>query len=91
MTKQFKYSVNDRFGSTRPQQSASRSAAFVSINVVYDIGFTRERQVLTQRLDVGGAPGRQAKCAISKVIRDVIHTESDVDDSPAVGFPEAHA
>jgi hypothetical protein len=57
-SKQFKYSVNDRFGSTRPQQSASRSAAFVSLNVVYDIGFTRERQVLTQQLDVGrGRPG----------------------------------
>ena len=57
-TKQFKYSVNDRFGSTRPQQSASRSAAFVSINVNYDIGFTRERQMLTQRLDMGrGRPG----------------------------------
>ena len=60
-TKQFKYSVNDRFGSTRPQQSASRSAAFVSINVNYDIGFTRERQMLTQRLDAGrGRPGTKA-------------------------------
>ncbi len=59
-TKQFKYSVNDRFGSTRPQQSASRSAAFVSINVSYDIGFTRERQLLTQRLDMGrGRPGEK--------------------------------
>ena len=52
-TKQFKYAVNERFGSTRPQQSASRSAAFVSLNVSYDIGFTRERQMLTQRLDAG--------------------------------------
>jgi hypothetical protein len=52
-TTQFKYSVNERFGSTRPQQSASRSAAFVSLNVSYDIGFTRERQMLTQRLDAG--------------------------------------
>ncbi|MEO7082970.1 MAG: carboxypeptidase-like regulatory domain-containing protein [Gemmatimonadaceae bacterium] len=58
VSKQFKYSVNDRFGSTRPQQSASRSAAFVSINVSYDIGFTRERQMLTQQLDNGrGRPG----------------------------------
>ena len=58
--KQFRYSVNDRFGSTRPQQSASRSAAFVSINLNYDIGFTRERQVLTQRLDMGrGRPGEK--------------------------------
>jgi hypothetical protein len=57
-TKQFRYSVNDRFGSTRPQQSASRSAAFVSINVTYDIGYTRERQMLTQQLDAGRArPG----------------------------------
>jgi hypothetical protein len=52
-SKQFIYSVNDRFGSTRPQQSASRSAAFVSINLNFDIGFTRERQILTQRLDMG--------------------------------------
>jgi len=51
--KRYIYSVNDRFGSTRPQQSASRSAAFVSLNVNFDIGFTRERQMLTQRLDVG--------------------------------------
>jgi hypothetical protein len=59
-TKQFRYSVNDRFGSTRPQQSASRSAAFVSINVSYDIGFTRERQLLTQRLDMGRSrPGEK--------------------------------
>src|SRR5262249_9698855 len=37
------------------------SAAFVSINVSYDIGFTRERQMLTQRLDVGrGRPGTKA-------------------------------
>jgi hypothetical protein len=57
-SREFKYSVNDRFGSTRPQQSASRSAAFMSINVSYDIGFTRERQMLTQRLDAGrGRPG----------------------------------
>jgi hypothetical protein len=52
-SKTFKYSVNDRFGSTRPSQSASRSAAFISINLNYDIGFTRERQMLTQRLDQG--------------------------------------
>src|SRR3954470_7613324 len=57
-TKTFRYSVNDRFGSTKPSQSASRSAAFVSINLNYDIGFTRERQMLTQRLDQGrGRPG----------------------------------
>ena len=61
ISRQFKYAVNERFGSTRPQQSASRSAAFISINVSYDIGFTRERQMLTQRLDAGrGRPGTKA-------------------------------
>jgi hypothetical protein len=66
-TRQFKYSVNDRFGSTRPQQSASRSAAFVSLNVSYDIGFTRERQMLTQRLDAGrGRPGSKANAQALK-------------------------
>jgi hypothetical protein len=61
VSRQFKYSVNERFGSTRPQQSASRSAAFISINVNYDIGFTRERQMLTQRLEAGrGRPGARA-------------------------------
>ena len=59
--KKYIYSVNDRFGSTRPQQSASRSAAFVSLNVNLDIGFTRERQMLTQRLDMGRMrPGTKA-------------------------------
>jgi hypothetical protein len=66
-SKQFLYSVNDRFGSTRPQQSASRSAAFVSINVNYDIGFTRERQILTQRLDMGrGRPGAKQNAQAMK-------------------------
>ncbi len=60
-SKQFIFSVNDRFGSTRPQQSAARSAAFVSLNISYDIGYTRERQMLTQRLDVGRSrPGTKS-------------------------------
>jgi hypothetical protein len=59
--------VNDRFGSTRPQQSASRSAAFVSLNVSYDIGFTRERQMLTQRLDAGRSrPGTKSNAGALK-------------------------
>ena len=66
-TRQYRYSVNDRFGSTRPQQSASRSAAFVSINVSYDIGFTQERQQLTQRLDAGRTrPGEKQTAGVLK-------------------------
>ncbi|HEY4133401.1 MAG TPA: carboxypeptidase-like regulatory domain-containing protein [Gemmatimonadaceae bacterium] len=52
-TKQFKYEVNQRFGSTRPQQSSVYALPFLSLGLSIDIGVARERQLLTQRLDVG--------------------------------------
>ena len=52
-TKTYKYDVNQRFGSTRPTQSTARQIPYVSIRLQLDIGSPRERQVLTQRLDVG--------------------------------------
>ncbi|HEY5060725.1 MAG TPA: hypothetical protein VII52_04265, partial [Gemmatimonadaceae bacterium] len=52
-SKQFDYVVNQRFGSTRPVQSATYAVPFVSLGVSIDIGVPRERQLLTQRLDVG--------------------------------------
>jgi hypothetical protein len=52
-TKQFRYDVNQRFGSTRPQQSATHALPFLSFGVSLDIGMPRERQLLTQRLDMG--------------------------------------
>ncbi len=54
-TREFKYDVNQRFGSTRPQQSSSYALPFISLGVNIDIGMPRERQLLTQRLDVGRA------------------------------------
>src|SRR6185369_9058949 len=51
--RQFKYDVNQRFGSTRPQQSATHALPFLSFGVSLDIGMPRERQLLTQRLDMG--------------------------------------
>jgi hypothetical protein len=51
--RQFKYEVNQRFGSTRPQQATTYALPFVSLGVSVDIGMPRERQVLTQRLDAG--------------------------------------
>ncbi|MEP6496131.1 MAG: hypothetical protein ABJF01_25885, partial [bacterium] len=55
---QFKYDVNQRFGSTRPQQSSTHVLPYISLSVGFDIGVPRERQLLTQRLDVGrGHPG----------------------------------
>ncbi|MDB4915533.1 MAG: hypothetical protein JWM95_3177 [Gemmatimonadetes bacterium] len=53
VTRQFRYDVNQRFGSTRPQQSARQALPYVSISVGIDVGIPRERQLLTQRLDAG--------------------------------------
>lgn len=52
-TKQYKYEVNQRFGSTRPTQSTIRQLPNVSLRVTLDVGVSRERQTLTQRLDIG--------------------------------------
>ena len=52
------YDVNQRFGSTRPQQSSTHTLPYVSLTFALDIGVPRERQLLTQRLDMGrGRPG----------------------------------
>lgn len=57
-SRQFKYDVNQRFGSTRPQQSSTHVLPYISLSVGLDIGSPRERQLLTQRLDIGrGHPG----------------------------------
>jgi len=53
-TKRFKYEVNQRFGSTRPQQSVNRSSPVtVTALLSIDLGPARERQSLTQMLDRG--------------------------------------
>jgi hypothetical protein len=60
-THTFKYEVNRRFGSTRPRESTSHTLPFVSLQASVDVGVPRERQQLTQRLDVGRArPGTRA-------------------------------
>ena len=53
VTKRYKYEVNQRFGSTLPQQSVQRTPAYASLSFGFDIGAPRERQLLTQRLDQG--------------------------------------
>ena len=55
VSQQFKYDVNQRFGSTLPRQTATRSLPFISLSIGVDIGLPRERQLLTQRLDFGRA------------------------------------
>ena len=64
-TRKFAYEVNQRFGSPRPQQSATYAMPFVSIGVALDIGMPRERQLLTQRLDAGRSrPGARTNASI---------------------------
>jgi hypothetical protein len=53
-TQRFKYEVNQRFGSTRPQQNVNRAAPVtITALLQVDLGPTRERQQLTQMLDRG--------------------------------------
>ncbi len=49
----YRYAVNQRFGSTRPAQSAFRQPVTVTARLNFDVGPTRERQNLTQMLDRG--------------------------------------
>jgi hypothetical protein len=54
VAQRFKYEVNQRFGSTRPQQNINRAAPVtITALLQLDIGPTRERQQLTQMLDRG--------------------------------------
>ncbi|HJQ22254.1 MAG TPA: hypothetical protein VJ867_18090 [Gemmatimonadaceae bacterium] len=49
----FLYDVNRRFGSTNPQFSAIRAPVTLTALLRFDVGPTRERQMLTQQLDRG--------------------------------------
>ena len=51
--KRFAYEVNQRFGATSPQLSAVRAPVTVTALFRFDVGPTRERQMLTQQLDRG--------------------------------------
>jgi hypothetical protein len=51
--KRYKYEVNQRFGATNPQFQQFRTPVTITAQVRYDIGPTRERQMLTQTLDRG--------------------------------------
>ncbi len=52
-TNRYKYDVNPRFGSTRVGQTISRTPVSLTAMFRLDIGYTRERQLLTQQLDRG--------------------------------------
>lgn len=52
-TKQYKYEVNQRFGATAPSLTALRDPVRITALFRVDVGPTRERQQLTQMLDLG--------------------------------------
>ena len=69
VSRQYKYDVNQRFGSTRPQQSTTHLVPFMSLSVGIDIGVTRERQLLTRQLDLGrGRPGTKQSADAMKLL-----------------------
>lgn len=69
VTRQFQYDVNQRFGSTRPQQATQHVLPYVSLTFALDIGVPRERQLLTQRLDMGrGRPGSKQSAETLKLL-----------------------
>ena len=55
--RRFLYEVNPRFGSTNPRETVSRNPIVVTAQFRVDVGFTRERQLLTQSLDRGRSRG----------------------------------
>jgi hypothetical protein len=52
-TQRFKYEVNQRFGITRPELQTVRQTVMLSATMRWDLGPTRERQDLVQRLAYG--------------------------------------
>ncbi|MEO7359629.1 MAG: hypothetical protein ABI120_04825, partial [Gemmatimonadaceae bacterium] len=59
--KRFRYEVNPRFGATDASQTLMRNPVVVTAQVRLDVGYTRERQLLTQSLDRGRVrPGNQS-------------------------------
>lgn len=52
-TQRYRYDVNRRFGATNPQLVAFRTPVVVTAMLRFDVGPTRERQALTQQLNVG--------------------------------------
>ena len=49
----YRYEVNPRFGATNVSQTLTRNPVVVTAQVRLDVGYTRERQLLTQSLDRG--------------------------------------
>jgi hypothetical protein len=67
VTQRYKYEVNQRFGSTRPAQNTSSGLTYVTLELGFNIGVPQEKQMLTQRLDIGRKrPGTKYPAATLK-------------------------
>jgi hypothetical protein len=67
--RRFRYDVNQRFGSTKPRESAVHTLPYMSLAVSFDLGFPRERQTLTQQMDAGRVrPGGRADAQTLKTL-----------------------
>lgn len=51
--RKFRYEVNPRFGATNQSQTLTRNPVVVTAQFRIDVGYARERQLLTQSLDKG--------------------------------------
>ncbi|MBC8088608.1 MAG: carboxypeptidase regulatory-like domain-containing protein [Phycisphaerae bacterium] len=51
--RKFRYEVNPRFGATSQSQTLTRNPVVVTAQFRVDVGYARERQLLTQSLDKG--------------------------------------
>jgi hypothetical protein len=59
-TQRYRYEVNQRFGATNPQFSAFRAPVTLTAMLRFDVGPTREKQMLTQQLNRGRTlPGQR--------------------------------
>jgi hypothetical protein len=68
-TQRYRYEVNQRFGATNPQFSAFRAPVTLTAMLRFDVGPTREKQMLTQQLNRGRTlPGQKLPEAMMRAM-----------------------
>ena len=68
-TNRYRYEVNQRFGATNPQFSAFRAPVTLTALLRFDVGPTRERQLLTSQLNRGRSlPGQKLPEQMLRVV-----------------------
>ena len=92
VTNQFKYDVNQRFGSTRPQQSSDARAAVHQSRVQIRHRAAARAATAHATSGLGTRPTRgQAARRVDEATRHELDSESDGDDPPVGGLARSHA